>query len=132
MKSGEIPGAGQTAKTLNQAIVGVNYVLMAELLRLAEAAGVDAAALPDALAGGMADSTILQRIYPQMQQRDFQPPQAYARQLRSDSKALGAFCRDLGIHLPVIQAAVARYGVFVDAGNAMADSAAIGAFYAGD
>ena len=84
-------GAGQTGKTLNQAIVGVNYVLMAEVLRLAEAAGVNAAALPGALAGGAANSAILQRIYPQMQARDYDPPRAYARQLDKDLQALGAF-----------------------------------------
>jgi 3-hydroxyisobutyrate dehydrogenase len=123
-------GAGQTAKTLNQAIVGVNYVLMAELLRLAEEAGVDAAALPAALAGGMADSSILQRIYPQMQRRDYDPPKAYARQLDKDLKALSRFCRGLGLELPVIEAAIERYGAYVSAGNGMADSAAIGRFYA--
>jgi len=57
-------GAGQTAKIINQAIVGVGYVLMGETLALAEAAGIDAARLPAALAGGMADSTVLKRIYP--------------------------------------------------------------------
>ena len=49
-------GAGQMAKVINQAIVGTTYVLMAEALMLAEAAGIDAAKLPQCLAGGHADS----------------------------------------------------------------------------
>ena len=57
-------GAGQAAKILNQAIVGTSYLLVAEVLALAEAAAMDAAALPACLAGGMADSTVLQRIFP--------------------------------------------------------------------
>ena len=50
-------GAGQMAKVINQAIVGTNYVMMAEALALAEAAGIDAARLPQCLAGGHADSS---------------------------------------------------------------------------
>ena len=102
---------------------------MAEVLRLAEAAGVDAAALPGALAGGAADSAILQRIYPQMQARDYDPPRAYARQLDKDLQALGAFCAALDVDVPVVAAAIRRYSEYVAAGNAMSDSAAIGRFY---
>ena len=127
-RMGEL-GAGQTAKTLNQVIVGVNYVLMAEVLRLAEAAGVDAAALPAALAGGAADSAILQRIFPQMQARDYDPPRAYARQLDKDLQALAAFCAALDVDVPLVATAIRRYAEYVGAGNAMADSAAIGRFY---
>lgn len=122
-------GAGQIAKVLNQALVGVNYVLMAELLALAEATDIDVAALPAALAGGLGDSVILQRIFPQMQRRDFDPPKAYARQLNKDLKALDDFCRARGRSLPLIQQAVKRYAEFVDKGNEMADSAAVAKYY---
>src|SRR3989304_2686884 len=47
-------GAGQTAKMINQAIVGTGFVLMAEAVALAEASGIDAAKLPACLAGGVA------------------------------------------------------------------------------
>lgn len=53
------PGAGQMAKVINQAISGTSHVLMAEVLRLAEASGIDAARIPQCLAGGHADSTML-------------------------------------------------------------------------
>jgi 3-hydroxyisobutyrate dehydrogenase len=122
-------GAGQTAKTINQAVVGVNYTLMAEVLALAEAAGIDAAALPAALAGGLADSTILQRIYTQMAAREFDPPRAYARQLDKDLKALARFIDGLGLELPVVAAAIARYHAYVAAGHELSDSAAISEFY---
>ena len=45
------PGAGQTTKIINQAIVGVNYVLMGEVLAMVRAAGIDGAKLADCLAG---------------------------------------------------------------------------------
>jgi 3-hydroxyisobutyrate dehydrogenase len=121
-------GAGQTAKIINQAIVGVGYVLMAEALALAEASGIDAARLPMALAGGMADSTVLKRIYPQQQARDYDPPRGYARQLDKDLKNVLAFVTKLGLDLPLVQRAALRYHDFA-ADNGMADSAAVARLY---
>lgn len=123
-------GAGQVTKVINQAIVGVNYVLMAEALTLAKAAGIDVSAVPKALQGGMADSVILQRIYSQMAAGDFDPPKAYARQLAKDLKALRHYHAGLGLDLPVTDAAVSRYVEYAESGNAMSDSAAISEFYA--
>lgn len=121
-------GAGQTAKIINQAIVGVGYVLMGETLALAEAAGIDASRLPAALAGGMADSTVLKRIYPQQQARDYDPPRGYARQLDKDLKNVMAFIKAHGLELPLVARAAARYHDFA-AGNDMADSAAVARLY---
>jgi 3-hydroxyisobutyrate dehydrogenase len=122
-------GAGQTAKIVNQAIVGTGFVLMAEALALAERAGIDAARLPECLAGGFADGNLLRRIFPQMQARQFDPPRGYARQLLKDMHAVADFARWLGLDLPLVAAALGRYEDFVAAGNAMADSAAIARSY---
>lgn len=125
-------GAGQTTKILNQAIVGTGYVVMAEALMLAEAAGIDAARLPQCLAGGHADSSLLQRLYPQMQQRAFEPPSSYARQLLKDLKAVSAFAQDLGLDLKVIEQGVQRYKDYVALGHEMSDSAAVVKLYEHD
>jgi len=125
-------GAGQTTKILNQAIVGTGYVVMAEALMLAEAAGIDAARLPQCLAGGHADSSLLQRLYPQMQKRAFEPPSSYARQLLKDLKAVSAFAQDLGLDLKVIEQGVQRYKDYVALGHEMSDSAAVVKLYEHD
>jgi 3-hydroxyisobutyrate dehydrogenase len=122
-------GAGQTAKLINQAIVGTGYVLMAEALALAEAAGIDAARLPACLAGGHADSALLRKLYPQMQARDFEPPRGFARQLDKDMKAVRQFGRGLGLALPLVEAAVARYAEYVEQGNELQDSASVMRLY---
>ncbi len=122
-------GAGQTAKILNQAIVGVGYVLMAEVLALAERTTLDVPALPRVLAGGMADSTALQRVFPQMQARAFDPPKGYARQLDKDLRNVAVFARGLGLELPVLQAAIAQYAVYTEAGNGLQDSASVMRLY---
>lgn len=121
-------GAGQTAKIINQAIVGTGYVVMAEALALAEAAGIDAAKLPDCLAGGHADSALLRKVYPQMQARAFDPPRGFARQLAKDLVAVQAFARALGLALPVVEQAVARYTAYAD-DHPMADSASVSRAY---
>jgi 3-hydroxyisobutyrate dehydrogenase len=128
---GEV-GAGQAAKMLNQAIVGAGFVLMAEALAMAEAAGLDAAALPAALAGGFADSALLQRIWPLMQRRAFDPPLGYARQLQKDMHAVEEFARGLGLDLPVVAAATGRFDAYVDQGHAMADSVSVIRLYRPD
>lgn len=122
-------GAGQTAKILNQAIVGTGYVLMAEVLALAEAAGLDAAKLPECLAGGHADSNVLRKIYPQMCARAFEPPTSYARQLAKDLKNVRHFIDEWGCTLPLVEAAVTQYTGYVAAGNEMKDSASVSLLY---
>jgi 3-hydroxyisobutyrate dehydrogenase-like beta-hydroxyacid dehydrogenase len=122
-------GAGQAAKVINQAIVGTTYVLMAEAVMLAEAAGIDAARLPQCLAGGHADGTLLRQLYPRMQARAFDPPLAYARQLLKDMLAVRSEIRGFGLELPLIERAVEQHRVHVAAGNEMADPASIVRLY---
>ena len=121
-------GAGQTAKIINQAIVGIGYVMMGETLALAEAAGIDAKRLPAALAGGMADSTVLRRIYPQQEARDYLPPRSYARQLDKDLKNVMKFVKAHDLELPLLAKAVERYHTFA-ADNEMVDGAAVARLY---
>lgn len=67
------PGAGQFVKAANQLVVGGTYALVAEAIVLMEAAGVDAAAGLDVLAGGLAASRILDLKRESMLARSFQP-----------------------------------------------------------
>ncbi|MCU0901462.1 MAG: NAD(P)-dependent oxidoreductase [Cypionkella sp.] len=64
-------GAGQTTKLINQVLCGLNFLAVAEATALAEAAGVDVARIPQALAGGRADSAILQEYMPRFAARDY-------------------------------------------------------------
>ena len=122
-------GAGQVTKILNQAIVGVNYILMAELLTIARNADIDPDLLGKCLQGGMADSTILQRIFPQMAHSDFDPPRSTAKQVNKDLKSVIAFLEELGLSLPVIDTSVARYREWAEDGNLAQDGAAVSRLY---
>lgn len=65
------PGAGQTTKLINQVLCGLGFLAVAEATALAEAAGVNAAMIPQALRGGRADSAILQEYMPRFATRDY-------------------------------------------------------------
>jgi 3-hydroxyisobutyrate dehydrogenase-like beta-hydroxyacid dehydrogenase len=45
-------GAGLAAKMINQLIVGVGHAMLGEAVGLCEKAGIDAARIPECLAGG--------------------------------------------------------------------------------
>jgi 2-hydroxy-3-oxopropionate reductase len=66
-------GAGQMTKLINQILVACNFLSVAEATRLAQDAGIDAARIPAALAGGRADSRILQEFMGKMAARDYSP-----------------------------------------------------------
>ncbi|MBL8289250.1 MAG: NAD(P)-dependent oxidoreductase [Rubrivivax sp.] len=121
-------GAGLVAKMLNQLIVGCVHVVMAEAASMAEAAGIDAARLPECLAGGHADGTLLQRLYPRMVARDF-APQGYARQLRKDLEMVNAFAGALGTPVPMLQQSLALYRQLVAAGRSELDTSAVFTLY---
>lgn len=59
-------GAGQASKLCNQTIVATTIAAIAEAVALAESSGVDASQLSQALAGGWADSVLLQTFIPRM------------------------------------------------------------------
>jgi 3-hydroxyisobutyrate dehydrogenase len=65
-------GSGQMAKLCNQMIVACNAAVIAEMVALGRAAGIDVARLPAALAGGFGDSRPLQILVPQMAAEDFE------------------------------------------------------------
>jgi 3-hydroxyisobutyrate dehydrogenase len=77
-------GAGQTTKLCNQVIVGCAMAVLAEAARLAANNGIDAAKLPEALAGGFADSIPLQLFVPRMVQGIHSPPLGHIATMLKD------------------------------------------------
>jgi 3-hydroxyisobutyrate dehydrogenase len=123
-------GAGQATKVINQAISGVSYVLMAEVLRLAEESGIEAKKIPACLHGGHADSTMLHFAYPRMLKRAFDPPLSLTRQILKDMHNVQSEAERFGLDLPLVNAATHRYEAYADSGGAMADTSSIYTLYA--
>ena len=121
-------GSGLAAKMLNQLIVGCIHVVMAEAASMAEAAGIDAARLPECLAGGHADGSLLQRLYPRMVARDF-APQGYSRQLKKDLEMVDGYARALGTPAPMLGQALGIYRKLIEQGHAELDTSAVFKLY---
>ncbi len=125
------PGSGLVAKMINQLIVGCVHAVLAEALVVAEAADIDAARIPECLAGGHADGTLLQKLYPRMVARDF-APQGYARQLLKDLEMVNEFAGALKTPVPMTSEALSLYRMLIHRGHAELDSSAVFKLYERD
>lgn len=94
-------GAGQVTKICNQMLVSCNVLVMAEVMALAEKAGVDAGQIPQALKGGFADSIPLQLTGPRMAGRDFEPVKWHVRTLLKDLDMANALGKSLQSAIPM-------------------------------
>ncbi len=94
-------GAGQVTKACNQMIVACNALVIAEVVALAEQAGVDASLIAEALAGGFADSKPLQILAPQMAESRFEPIKWHVRTLLKDLDTAVKFSREQGSATPI-------------------------------
>jgi len=121
-------GSGLVAKMINQLIVGCTHAVMAEALLMAEAAGIDAARIPECLAGGHADGTLLQKLYPRMAIRNF-APQGYARQLLKDLEMVNEFAGGLKAPVPMTGEALTLYRMLIHLGYAELDTSAVFKLY---
>ena len=94
-------GAGQTAKLCNQIIVGCGMAVLAEATRLAADSGIDPRRLPEALAGGFADSKPLQLFVPRMAAGIHDPPLGHAYTMLKDLDTVIDVSRGTGTPVPM-------------------------------
>jgi 3-hydroxyisobutyrate dehydrogenase-like beta-hydroxyacid dehydrogenase len=94
-------GAGQTTKLCNQIIVGCAMTVLAEATRLAVNAGIDAGKLPEALAGGFADSIPLQLFVPRMVQGIHSPPLGHIATMLKDLDTVVEVARNTSTPVPM-------------------------------
>lgn len=118
-------GAGQVTKLCNQVIVGSLLPVIAEAVRLAEAAGVDANALPGALKGGFADSLPLQVFGARMAARSFAPPLGSVAIMLKDLENAAAVARQAQVPLPMAHCAAELYRLLVAQGRAADEPSAL-------
>jgi 3-hydroxyisobutyrate dehydrogenase len=117
-------GAGQVTKMVNQVLVLANYCVLAEALSLAEAGGVDAARIPEALGAGYAGSTMLQRLYPRMVARDFAPA-GYAFQALKDLDMVQGLAKSLTVPTPMTSQAATLFRILNAKGHGRLDGIAV-------
>jgi 3-hydroxyisobutyrate dehydrogenase len=115
-------GAGQTTKLCNQVIVGCAMAVLAEATRLAVNAGIDATRLPEALAGGFADSIPLQLFVPRMAQGIHSPPLGHVATMLKDLDTVIDVARDTSSPVPMAALAAQLFRLAKSARGADADA----------
>jgi 2-hydroxy-3-oxopropionate reductase len=108
-------GAGQTTKFVNQILVSIVSQAVAEAIRFAEVNGVDASRVPAALAGGRADSRLLQEFGPKMAARDYAPTGRIDNMLK-DLEGVQALAAQHRLPLPLTSLITELHRTFVAAG----------------
>jgi 3-hydroxyisobutyrate dehydrogenase len=115
-------GAGQTTKLCNQVIVGCAMAVLAEATRLAVNAGIDAKRLPEALAGGFADSIPLQLFVPRMVQSIHSPPLGHIATMLKDLDTVIDVARNTSSPVPMAALAAQLFRLAKSARGADADA----------
>jgi 3-hydroxyisobutyrate dehydrogenase len=121
-------GAGQATKLINQVLVGCAVAVLAEAAALATRAGIDATRIPEALAGGRADSLPLQQFFPKMIAGDFFQ-EAHLRTMLKDLDTVQALARETATAMPMCATAVELHRLMVQRGFADDDSTALAKLY---
>jgi 3-hydroxyisobutyrate dehydrogenase-like beta-hydroxyacid dehydrogenase len=121
-------GAGLAAKMINQLIVGVGHAMLAEAVALCGKAGIDAARVPDCLAGGYADSNVMKAYWPRMVEQDF-APRGYLRQLLKDLEMVNDWAGSLKAPAPQLAQALSLYRLAASQGYSELDSSAVVKIY---
>lgn len=123
-------GAGQTTKLINQVLCGLTFLAVAEATALAEAAGVDATRIPQALAGGRADSAILQEYLPRFAARDYRRTGRIDNMVK-DLDGAAAIARAAQIPMPLTSACAEVHRLLTAAGLGGEDQAALMEYFKG-
>ncbi len=121
-------GAGQATKLINQVFVGCSLAVLSEAAALAMRAGIDAARIPEALAGGRADSLPLQQFFPKMVAGDFFV-EAHIRTMLKDLDTVLALARETTTAMPMTAMALELHRLMVQRGHGDEDGTALATLY---
>jgi 2-hydroxy-3-oxopropionate reductase len=117
-------GAGQVTKLVNQVLCAIQFQAVAEAVALAERAGVAADRIAAALAGGRADSHILQEFGAKMARRDYSVTGRLDNMLK-DLEGVRALARATDTRIPITELVTQIHDRFVSAGLGGEDNAAL-------
>ena len=117
-------GAGEMAKACNQIVVAVTLTALAEAVTLGRKAGLDTKALLDILAGGYANSQVLNVKRERIETGDYTPGGSAAFQLKDLKFALEAGL-ETGTSLPTTETVTKLFQSLIDAGDGELDHSSI-------
>jgi 2-hydroxy-3-oxopropionate reductase len=116
--------SGQISKLANQIIVGVTIGAVAEAVTLCEKSGTKPDKMIKALAGGWADSKILQTHGKRMTDKDFSPKGKTTTQLKDMTNIINAG-KAVDLHLPISKLIKEMYQNLVKNGHGDTDHSSL-------
>ena len=116
--------SGQISKLANQIIVGLTIGAVAEAVTLCEKAGANPTKMIEALAGGWADSKILQTHGQRMIKKDFSPKGKTSTQLK-DMRNILDCANNSNLHLPISTLVKEMYNNLVNNGHENKDHSSL-------
>ena len=117
-------GAGQLTKACNQAIVAINLTALGEAITLARKSGLDTKSVFDILAGGLANSQVLNIKREKIESGDFTPG-GFAKFQLKDLNYATQTASEHGVDMPVTQLVRDLFKDLVDHGDGELDHSAI-------
>ncbi|SDI24867.1 2-hydroxy-3-oxopropionate reductase [Propionivibrio dicarboxylicus] len=121
-------GAGNVTKLANQIIVALNIAAVSEAFVLATKAGVDPAAVFDAIKGGLAGSTIMNAKLPMILSGNFEPGGRLEFHTKDLRNVLDTSHR-LNVSLPLTGAMMQIFEALIGDGMAKNDHCAVVRYY---
>lgn len=118
-------GAGQIVKACNQLVICATLMGVSEAVALCKKAGLDPAKMREALAGGAANSFVLQNHAVRLLAGNLQPGFRSALMLK-DMKLASSLGRDVGAFLPITALSTQFLGVLNETERGGLDCAAVG------
>lgn len=123
------PGAGQLAKLCNQISLASSLAGAAEMLALAEQAGLSPAAVADMVGAGMGGSAQLTRVMPAALEGDYAPG-FVAEHLQKDLRLALEAAEDEQLTLPSTETALGLVELLCQAGGSRLGTQAVSLLYA--
>lgn len=122
-------GAGQVTKLCNQIISGGTFMLVAEAVALAQRSGVDATKLPEALAGGFADSKPFQILAPRYATGTYDPPLGQLYTIVKDFDTIWDQARNVDLNVPMTSQVLTMFRQLMNRGHGDDDITALMKLY---
>lgn len=121
-------GAGQTAKLVNQTIVGINIAAVAEGMSLAKKSGVDPEKVFNAIRGGLAGSQCMEDKAPRMFEGRYNPGFRVNLHIK-DLGNVQETSRALHLSMPLVAQVMEMMQNLAAEGHESLDHGALGLFY---
>jgi 2-hydroxy-3-oxopropionate reductase len=118
-------GSGQVCKAANQLMICASLVAVSEALAMGRKAGLDPAAMREALMGGSADSAVLRNHARRLLDRKFGAG-FRAELMRKDLRLAAEAMRETGTFAPATSMALPLLELLVNRGEGGADVVALG------